>query len=104
MADVSQVITLGIGTPADIEHFVLFGLNATGAVTVEHQLITLGIGTPADIEHFILFGLNVSGFTGVVPVTLHERMFGSGTLDDRYILDGNLYKRWFGTATLDDKP
>ena len=68
------------------------------------QVITLGIGTPADIEHFVLFGLNVSGFTGVVDVTLHERSFGSGTLDDRDILDSNLYERNFGTATLDDKP
>jgi 2,3-bisphosphoglycerate-independent phosphoglycerate mutase len=28
MADINQVITLGIGTPSDIEHFILFGLNA----------------------------------------------------------------------------
>ncbi len=27
MADINQIITLGIGTPSDIEHFVLFGLN-----------------------------------------------------------------------------
>lgn len=32
MADIHQIITLGIGTPADIEHFILVGLNATGAV------------------------------------------------------------------------
>ena len=34
MADINQVITLGIGTPADIEHFILVGLNATGSVAV----------------------------------------------------------------------
>ena len=27
MADINQIITLGIGTPGDIEHFILFGLN-----------------------------------------------------------------------------
>jgi len=33
MANINQVITLGIGTPASIEHFILFGLNAIGTVT-----------------------------------------------------------------------
>lgn len=28
MADVNQLITLGIGTPSDIEHLTLFGLGA----------------------------------------------------------------------------
>jgi hypothetical protein len=32
MADINQVITLGIGTPADIKHFILLGLNV-GAET-----------------------------------------------------------------------
>jgi hypothetical protein len=27
MSDVNHVITLGIGTPGDIKHFVLFGLS-----------------------------------------------------------------------------
>jgi len=27
MADLNNVITLGIGTPSSIEHFILFGLN-----------------------------------------------------------------------------
>jgi hypothetical protein len=39
MADINQVITLGIGTPGDIEHFILVGLNSAqagvgGCVTV----------------------------------------------------------------------
>ena len=34
MADINQIITLGIGTPADLEHFILVGLNATGSVAV----------------------------------------------------------------------
>ena len=34
MADINQVITLGIGTPSDIEHFILVGLNATGPVDI----------------------------------------------------------------------
>lgn len=28
MADINQIITLGIGTPSDIEHLTLVGLNA----------------------------------------------------------------------------
>lgn len=27
MADINQIITMGIGTPADIPHFVLLGLS-----------------------------------------------------------------------------
>lgn len=36
MADIQGQITLGTGptTGADIEHFVLFGLNATGPVDI----------------------------------------------------------------------
>jgi hypothetical protein len=34
VADVNHVITLGIGTPADIPHFILVGLSPTGAVAV----------------------------------------------------------------------
>lgn len=33
MADLNNVITLGIGTPASIKHFILFGLN-TAATTI----------------------------------------------------------------------
>ena len=33
MADINQVITLGIGTPGDREHFILFGLNGAPEVT-----------------------------------------------------------------------
>lgn len=32
MADIDQIITLGIGTPSDIEHFTLVGLNANPVV------------------------------------------------------------------------
>jgi len=31
MADINEMITLGIGTPSDITHLTLFGLNAGGA-------------------------------------------------------------------------
>ena len=33
MADINQVITLGIGTPSDIEHFILLGLNGVQHTT-----------------------------------------------------------------------
>lgn len=34
MAAVSELITLGIGTPADLAHFLLCGLSPTTAVVV----------------------------------------------------------------------
>ena len=39
MSDVSQVITLGIGTPADIPHFVLVGLSTNPNPTPPHVVI-----------------------------------------------------------------
>lgn len=36
--DINQVISLGIGTPADIPHFILFGLSPTGGVAVPTSL------------------------------------------------------------------
>ena len=33
MANINQIITLGIGTPSDIKHLTLFGLNTTIAGT-----------------------------------------------------------------------
>ena len=68
-----------------------------------NQVVTLGIGTPADIEHFILFGLNALGIEGVVDVGLYERSFGSCTLEARGFA-GSLLERLFGSGTLDDKP
>lgn len=35
MADVNQIITLGVGTPSDIPHFILVGLSVN---PVEHTL------------------------------------------------------------------
>lgn len=32
MADVNQLLTLGIGTPADIAHFVLVGLSPNNVI------------------------------------------------------------------------
>lgn len=34
MADVNQVVTLGIGTPSDITHFLTFGLSIGDALEV----------------------------------------------------------------------
>ncbi len=39
MADVHQMITLGIGTPSDITHLVLTGLSIGEAVTPEPEII-----------------------------------------------------------------
>lgn len=35
MADINQIISLGIGSPASIEHFILVGLSAGTASVVE---------------------------------------------------------------------
>lgn len=43
MADVNNVISLGIGSPASIEHFILFGLNANPAVAPSTPSGTGGI-------------------------------------------------------------
>ena len=92
MADINQTITLGIGTPADIEHFILFGLNinpleGTACVTLHERLF--GVGT-----------LEARGFTG----SLHLRQFGTADLDDREFGTADLYERKFGSGTLEDKP
>jgi hypothetical protein len=34
MANINEIITLGIGTPSDIPHLTLFGLSPTGPVAV----------------------------------------------------------------------
>ena len=31
MADINEIITLGIGTPSDIKHFILLGLNGSSS-------------------------------------------------------------------------
>ena len=35
MANVNQVITLGVGTPSDIEHFILLGLGSLQVGVIE---------------------------------------------------------------------
>lgn len=36
MADIHNQISLGIGSPASIEHFILFGLNGASGATFDH--------------------------------------------------------------------
>ena len=45
MADIHHVISLGIGSPADIPHFTLFGLspNAAAPATVDPYAIILTV-------------------------------------------------------------
>lgn len=40
----SDLITLGLGTPADIPHFVLFGLSPTGPVAVVEFMTATAVG------------------------------------------------------------
>lgn len=48
MADIHQIITLGIGTPADIAHFILVGLSPLSDVVVHPDGVgvTIGVGNP----------------------------------------------------------
>jgi hypothetical protein len=62
LADINQIITLGIGTPADIEHFILMGLNATGPVAVIDATPDWIVQCAADDMHVV-----VPPDTDVVP-------------------------------------
>ena len=44
MADINQVITLGIGVPADIPHFVLYGLTPAPQTTAVGLALTTADG------------------------------------------------------------
>lgn len=52
---VSNIITAGIGTPALIDDFVLFGLQPSGPGAT--HIVSLGVGSPYGIPEFLLFGL-----------------------------------------------
>jgi hypothetical protein len=41
MADINQVVTLGIGTPADIPHFLLLGLSLGAAPVGDPSVMDL---------------------------------------------------------------
>ena len=71
MADINQVITLGIGTPADISHFILFGLNTGISGTVYTNLYNR------------LFGSATLDTRQFGTADLHERGFGSATLEEK---------------------
>lgn len=65
MADVSHVISLGIGSPADIPHFILFGLSPSGVLpdaTHIHKNSPLG-----PVSAAIVARLKVASLTGAYP-------------------------------------
>ena len=41
MANINHLITLGIGTPADIPHFLLVGLSTGAVVAANPSVLTL---------------------------------------------------------------
>jgi len=69
--DINQLITLGVGVPADIEHLVLFGLTIAviGEVSATLHERAFGSCTLDDRE----FG----------TANLYERKFASATLNER---------------------
>lgn len=71
MADINQLISLGIGTPSDIEHFILVGLNTAviGIVPVGLHERYLAAGTLFD--------------RSFASADLYERLFGVATLEDK---------------------
>ena len=71
MANINQIITLGIGTPSSIKHFILFGLNTTIIGTTPVSLSDRYFG---DVN---LFGRNFGSSN------LAKRNFGSATVGDK---------------------
>jgi len=74
MADINQVITLGIGTPSSIPHFILFGLNPTPSTIVtipspEEFVNLLGIEGAYTEVLATSTGLVVLGLDGFTPDT-----------------------------------
>lgn len=61
MADVNHIITLGIGTPADIPHFVLVGLSPN-TFAVDSYVVT------EDVRAVAAGAVSVAGYTGAVGV------------------------------------
>lgn len=54
----SQLIAIGIGSPANVAHLIRMGLSPNQAGPGNGFLISLAIGTPTDIAHLTLFGLS----------------------------------------------
>jgi len=71
MSNINQTITLGIGTPASIRHFILFGLNGASVGTVPISLSDRYFGSAN------LFGRDFGSSD------LAKRNFGSATVDDK---------------------
>ena len=59
MSDVNNLISLGIGSPASINHFVLFGLTPAGEVVFVPVVIVEGYSTMSS---------DVVGFSDVASV------------------------------------
>lgn len=62
MADVNHVISLGLGTPADIPHFILVGLSPIAAIDATPDAV---IEVRADVGT-----IQVSEDVGIIEVTL----------------------------------
>jgi len=71
MADIDQIITLGIGTPSDIEHFILFGLNVGVIGVIDATLGARSFGSASLPDR--QFG----------SADLRIRQFGTATVEDR---------------------
>lgn len=64
MADINQIITLGLGVPSDIEHLILFGLNGSGAPIPP---IPIPIFEPLDLEECLGNEKDLSAYGGETP-------------------------------------
>lgn len=72
MADIHQVITLGIGTPSDIPHVILFGLSPTGVVEFQPDTLTAVGRYPLTLTETGRYTLTLTA-VGRYPLTLDER-------------------------------
>ena len=69
--DINQLITLGVGVPADIEHLVLFGLTVAVIAEIDATL------------HERSFATGTLDDRDLGTANLYERNFASATLDER---------------------
>lgn len=96
MADINQVITLGIGTPSDIEHFILLGLNGAPVVVTPSGQVTelLSVLQITEFDNQVLSAdfsknvLKVEEDITVLYMSLRMGMFGEGMFGSSVIWGG----------------
>lgn len=72
MADINQLISLGIGTPSDIEHFILLGLNGVASQAPDDPAGTGGISVIMSQSARSIQGENTEAVTSERAKKVHN--------------------------------